>query len=108
MSKYNNSKYDGYDSKREAKRATELKLLEKAGIISHLQEQVVYELIPSQYRIVNGKKKCVERAMKYIADFQYVENGETVVEDVKGFRTEVYKMKKKLMLFIHDIQIKET
>ena len=108
MSKYNNTKYNGYDSKREAKRATELKLLEKAGIISHLQEQVVYELIPSQYRIVNGKKKCVERAMKYIADFQYVENGETVVEDVKGFRTEVYKMKKKLMLFIHDIQIKET
>lgn len=108
MSKYNNTKYNGYDSKREAKRATELKLLEKAGVISHLQEQVVYELIPSQYRIVNGKKKCVERAMKYIADFQYVENGETVVEDVKGFRTEVYKMKKKLMLFIHDIQIKET
>lgn len=108
MSKYNNTKYDGKDSKREAKRATELKLLEKAGVISHLQEQVVYELIPSQYRIVNGKKKCVERAMKYIADFQYVENGETVVEDVKGFRTEVYKMKKKLMLFIHDIQIKET
>ena len=85
MSKYNNTKYNGYDSKREAKRATELKLLEKAGVISHLQEQVVYELIPSQYRIVNGKKKCVERAMKYIADFQYVENGETVVEDVKGF-----------------------
>ncbi len=108
MSKYNNTRYNGYDSKREAKRATELKLLEKAGIISHLQEQVVYELIPSQYRIVNGKKKCVERAMKYIADFQYVENGETVVEDVKGFRTEVYKMKRKLMLFIHDIQIKET
>ena len=108
MSKYNNTKYNGYDSKREAKRATELKLLEKAGVISHLQEQVAYELIPSQYRIVNGKKKCVERAMKYIADFQYVENGETVVEDVKGFRTEVYKMKKKLMLFIHDIQIKET
>lgn len=108
MSKYNNARYNGCDSKREAKRATELKLLEKAGVISHLQEQVVYELIPSQYRIVNGKKKCVERAMKYIADFQYVENGETVVEDVKGFRTEVYKMKKKLMLFIHDIQIKET
>lgn len=108
MSKYNNSKYNGYDSKKEARRATELKLLEKAGVISHLQEQVVYELIPSQYRIVSGKKKCIERAMKYIADFQYVENGNTVVEDAKGFRTEVYKLKKKLMLFIHDIQIKET
>lgn len=108
MSKYNNSKHDGYDSKKEAKRATELKLLEKAGIISRLQEQVVYELIPSQYRIVDGKKKCIERAMKYIADFQYVENGNTVVEDAKGFRTEVYRIKKKLMLYFHDIQIKEV
>lgn len=108
MSKYNNAKYNGYDSKREAKRAAELKLLEKAGVISHLQEQVVYELIPSQYRIVNGKKKCIERAIKYIADFQYVENGNTVVEDAKGFRTEVYRIKKKLMLYFHDIQIKEV
>lgn len=108
MSKYNNSKHDGYDSKKEARRATELKLLEKAGVISHLQEQVVYELIPSQYRIVSGKKKCIERAMKYIADFQYVENGNTVVEDAKGFRTDVYRIKKKLMLYFHDIQIKEV
>lgn len=108
MSKYNNAKYNGYDSKKEAKRAAELKLLEKAGVISHLQEQVVYELIPSQYRIVNGKKKCIERAIKYIADFQYVENGNTVVEDAKGFRTEVYRIKKKLMLYFHDIQIKEV
>jgi hypothetical protein len=108
MSKYNNKKHNGYDSKREAKRAAELKLLEKAGVISHLQEQVVYELIPPQYRIVNGKKKCIERAVKYIADFQYVENGNTVVEDVKGFRTDVYRIKKKLMLYFHDIQIKEV
>lgn len=108
MSKYNNAKYNGYDSKREAKRAAELKLLEKAGVISNLQEQVVYELIPSQYRIVNGKKKCIERAIKYIADFQYVENGNTVVEDAKGFRTDVYRIKKKLMLYFHDIQIKEV
>ena len=108
MSKYNNAKYNGYDSKKEAKRAAELKLLEKAGVISNLQEQVVYELIPSQYRIVNGKKKCIERAIKYIADFQYVENGNTVVEDAKGFRTDVYRIKKKLMLYFHDIQIKEV
>lgn len=108
MSKYNNAKYNGYDSKKEAKRAAELKLLEKAGVISNLQEQVVYELIPAQYRIVNGKKKCIERAIKYIADFQYVENGNTVVEDVKGFRTDVYRIKKKLMLYFHDIQIKEV
>ena len=108
MNKYNNKKHNGYDSKREAKRAAELKLLEKAGVISHLQEQVVYELIPSQYRIVNGKKKCIERAIKYIADFQYVENGNTVVEDAKGFRTDVYRIKKKLMLYFHNIRIKEV
>ena len=108
MSKYNNAKYNGYDSKKEAKRAAELKLLEKAGVISNLQEQVVYELIPAQYRIVNGKKKCIERAIKYIADFQYVENGNTVVEDVKGFRTDVYRIKKKLMLYFYDIRIKEV
>ena len=108
MSKYNNAKYNGYDSKKEAKRAAELKLLEKAGVISNLQEQVVYELIPAQYRIVNGKKKCIERAIKYIADFQYVENGNTVVEDAKGFRTDVYRIKKKLMLYFHNIQIKEV
>ena len=109
MTKYNNSKYNGYDSKKEAKRATELKLLEKAGEIRSLQEQIVYELIPAQYRVVGGKRKGIERAMKYIADFQYVDkSGNTVVEDTKGFRTEVYRIKKKLMLYIHDIQIKEV
>ena len=109
MNKYNNKKHNGYDSKREAKRAAELKLLEKAGEITSLQEQVPYELIPSQYRIVNGKRRCIERAMKYIADFQYVDkDGNTVVEDAKGFRTEVYRIKKKLMLYFHDIQIKEV
>jgi hypothetical protein len=109
VSKYNNAKYNGYDSKKEAKRAAELKLLEKAGEITSLQEQVPYELIPSQYRIVNGKRRCIERAMKYIADFQYVDkDGNTVVEDAKGYRTEVYRIKKKLMLYFYDIQIKEV
>ena len=109
MSKYSNTKHNGYDSKREARRADELKLLEKAGEITSLQEQVPYELIPSQYRIVDGKRRCIERAMKYIADFQYVDkDGNTVVEDVKGFRTEVYRIKKKLMLYFHGIQIKEV
>ena len=106
--KYNNKKVDGYDSKKERDRAATLKLLVKAGMISHLQEQVKYELIPSQYRIVNGKRRCIERSITYIADFQYVEGGETVVEDCKGFRTEVYRIKKKLMLYFHDIRIKEV
>ena len=109
MNKYNNKKHNGYDSKRESRRADELKLLEKAGEITSLQEQVPYELTPSQYKIVNGKKRCIERAMKYIADFQYVDkDGNTIVEDSKGYRTEVYRIKKKLMLYFHDIQIKEV
>lgn len=105
--KYNNAKVEGYDSKKEYRRASELKLLERAGVISDLNEQVKYELIPSQYETINGKKKCIERAISYYADFQYTENGNTIVEDVKGFRTEVYKIKKKLMLYIHGVKIKE-
>lgn len=106
--KYKNTKYNGYDSKKEYYRSNELKLLQKAGEISNLQEQVGYELIPSQWKVENGKKKCIERAVKYIADFQYTDRfGNIVVEDTKGFRTESYKIKKKLMLYIHGINIKE-
>lgn len=106
--KYNNTKANGYDSKKEHRRSMELKILERAGVISDLNEQVKYELIPSQYETINGKKKCIERAISYYADFQYTENGNTIVEDVKGFRTEVYKIKKKLMLYIHGVKIKEV
>lgn len=102
-SKFNAVKSNGYDSKKEYKIAQILELREKAGEIQHLQKQVKFELIPSQYR----NKKCIERAMNYIADFTYVENGETVVADVKGWRTKEYRIKRKLMLFIHDIIIKE-
>lgn len=106
--KYGNKKYMGYDSKREYYRANELKLLQRAGEISSLKEQVPYELIPSQYREVNGKRKCIERSVKYIADFQYVDKkGDTIVEDTKGFRTTDYVIKRKLMLFIHGIRVKE-
>lgn len=106
--KYKNTKYRGYDSKREYYRALELKILERAGKISCLKEQVAYELVPAQYGIVNGKKKCIERSVKYIADFQYVKNGETVVEDTKGFRTKDYVIKRKLMLYVFGIKIKEV
>ena len=106
--KYNNTKANGYDSKKEYRRSMELKILERTGIISDLKEQVKYELIPSQYEMINGKKKCIERAISYYADFQYTESGNTIVEDVKGFRTEVYKIKKKLMLYIHGVKIKEV
>lgn len=96
--KYRNVPTNGYASKREEKRANELKLLEKAGHISDLKEQVVFELIPKI-----GK----ERAVKYIADFQYQEKGKTIVEDVKGVRTPGYKIKRKLMLWRFGIEVKE-
>jgi len=106
--KYKNTKYHGYASKKEYYRSNELKLLQRAGEISNLKEQVPYELIPAQFEVVNGKKKCIERSVKYIADFQYIDkDGNLVVEDTKGYRTEVYKIKRKLMLYVHGIKIRE-
>lgn len=108
MQKYRNKKVtiDGitFDSKTEAKRYTELKLLEKAGQIQGLELQKEYVLIPSQK--INGR--VAERAVKYKADFVYTENGKTVVEDTKGVRTKDYIIKRKLMLYVHGIKIKET
>ena len=108
MSKYRNRKttVDGvtYDSAKEARRGAELRLMERAGLISDLCAQVRYELIPAQKR--NGK--VAERPVYYIADFVYRENGETVVEDAKGMRTKDYVIKRKLMLWKYGIQIKEV
>ena len=75
-----------------------------------LQKQVTYELIPAHYEVINGKRKCIERACTYRADFVYydVENKQLVVEDSKGFRTKDYIIKRKLMLHVHGIKIKET
>lgn len=93
MSKYHNKKVvvDGktFDSKKEAERYQALKLLEKADVIRNLSRQVPFELIPKQEN---------ERAVKYIADFTYIETatGKIIVEDVKGYRTDVYKLKRKL------------
>ena len=103
MPKYHNCKtiVDGirFDSKKEAKRYLELKILEKAGVIKELKRQVPYILID---------KSCYGRAIKYVADFVYLENGQLVVEDVKGVRTPVYKLKKRLMAEVYGIEIKET
>ena len=84
--------------------------MQRAGIISDLQKQVPYELIPAHYEVVNGKRKCIERACTYKADFVYydVENNKLIVEDSKGFRTKDYVIKRKLMLHVHGIKIKET
>ena len=93
-----------FDSKKEANRYSELLLLERAGAITNLELQVPFELIPNQK--INGK--VVERACKYVADFCYIENGQRVVEDTKGFRTAEYIIKRKLMLYVHGIRIKEV
>ena len=106
--KYNNNGKGS--SIKERKRGAELELMQRAGIISDLQKQVPYELIPAHYEIVNGKRKCIERACTYKADFVYydVENKQLVVEDSKGFRTKDYIIKRKLMLHVHGIKINET
>lgn len=108
MPKYGNRKItrDGitFDSLKECNRYCELKLMQRAGVISGLQLQVSFELIPAQR--VGGK--VVERAANYIADFVYQQNGETVVEDTKGFRTKDYILKRKLMLWRYGIRIREV
>ena len=106
--KYNNN--GNGSSIKERKRGAELELLQRAGIISDLQKQVTYELIPAHYEVINGKRKCIERACTYRADFVYFDERtkELVVEDTKGFRTTEYVIKRKLMLHEHGIRIKET
>lgn len=125
MKKYHNKriKVDGiiFDSKKEAVRYKELKILEKAGIIHDVQRQVKYILIPAQYEHTNNiyskgknkgkpkKGKLIERECAYYADFVYsTKGGELVVEDTKGVKTPEYIIKRKLMLYVHNIKIKET
>lgn len=100
MSKYRSQKIiiDGisFDSKREGNRYVELKMLERAGKIKDLELQHQYELQPSFRK--NGK---TIRAITYVADFTYfdLERMRIVVEDVKGFKTDVYMLKRKLFEF---------
>ena len=96
-----------------------LKLLERAGLISDLKRQVKFELIPAQYEIrirygkhgrrLKDEEKLIEHECSYIADFVYYDN-ETkarVVEDVKGKRTPEYVLKRKMMLWLKGIKIRE-
>ena len=107
-SKYGNKKIEvlgiKFDSKREARRYLDLKAAESAGVIHNLRLQVKYLLIPSQR--IDGR--VVEREVSYVADFVFEENGETVVEDTKGHRTKDYIIKRKLMLYVHGIRIREV
>ena len=112
--KYGAKRVGTHASKKEHNRANELKLWQRAGLISNLREQVPYELIPAQYAEVGKDSKgrpvleCIEKSVKYKADFVYEMDGQTIVEDTKGVRTKEYVIKRKLMLFLHGIRIKET
>lgn len=111
-----------FDSKKEAARWCDLRLLERAGQIYDLRRQVKFVLIPEQRETncadvyTKGPKKgclkpgkLLERECSYIADFVYLdEHGNKVVEDTKGFRTPEYIIKRKLMLHVHGIRIKEV
>lgn len=94
-----------FDSRKEAKRWLELKVLEKAGAIKDLRRQVRFELIPAFD--VNGQHY---RATIYVADFVYTDTvaGEEVVEDCKGFRTSVYRLKAKMFAHRYGVSIRES
>lgn len=112
-SKYKNRKVEHngqmFDSKRELSRYKELVIMIAHGIIFNLCRQVKFELIPAQYTMVDGKMTCIEKACSYYADFVYQDHeGKKIAEDSKGVRTTDYIIKKKLMLHVHGIQIKEV
>lgn len=109
-SKYGNRKTKvfgiTFDSKHEAERYMELRAMQKAGKIKDLEIQKPFLLIPAQK---GADGKIAERAVKYLADFYYrLSDGQQVVEDAKGCRTDVYKIKKKLMRYVYGIEIKEV
>ncbi len=108
-----------FDSKKESKHFYELRLLEKAGKISNIKTQVKFVLIPAQretIRLKNGTEKpgkIIEREVAYYADFTYTDNatGELIVEDVKSPITRknpTYIIKRKLLLYVHGIRLKEV
>lgn len=139
--KYGAKRTGSHASKKEHYRAQELQMMQRAGLISNLREQVPFELIPAQFGDFlckqeqcracpdiaecsqkRGETKCgtdrkgksvrvpLEYPCRYIADFVYTDNatGSTVVEDTKGVRTKEYIIKRKLMLWVHGIRIREV
>lgn len=105
--KYGARPTGSHASRKEHARACQLRLWQRAGVISGLREQVRFVLIPAQR---DPAGKLLERECAYVADFVYTDNdsGATVVEDTKGVRTKEYIIKRKLMLRVHGIRIKET
>lgn len=118
--KYKNKKViaaDGsvFDSKKELRRWYELQAMQAEGKIHNLERQVKFTLIPTQREpSIVGKRgglhlgKVIEKECYYLADYTYnLPTGEKVVEDAKGFKTKEYAIKRKLMLYVHGIRIKE-
>lgn len=103
--KFSNRREGGHQSKLEGGRAKLLRSAAAGGAIRNYAEQVPFELIPAQ-RDASGK--IIERACSYIADFVYDDDLGHHVEDAKGMRTDVYKLKRKLMLWVHGIRIEEV
>lgn len=113
-----------FDSKAEFIRWCELRILERAGKITDLQRQVKFELIPAQREESTEVYKAgpqkglpkpgpvLEKACTYVADFTYYQDGEYIAEDVKGCKKgaayDLFVIKRKLMLLVHKIRIKET
>ena len=113
MNKFNAKKVtikgETFDSLAEARRWRELTWLERGGVIKGLTRQVKYVLTPKQY---DENHKLILRESTYIADFVYQENGQLVVEDVKGYKKgpayNVYAIKRKLMLQVFGIRVREV
>lgn len=123
VSKYRNrsTEFQGmtFDSRRERDRYIFLSAAQRDGRISDLKCQVTFHLLPAQYETVEvqlktkvkTERRCVERAVDYIADFTYMKDGQLVVEDTKVNKkilpTE-YVLKRKMMLYFHGIKVKEV
>ena len=105
-----------FDGKNELRRWWFLQEAEREGRITHLRRQVEYTLLPKQTHVevqhLKTKDKIVEvfdeHPVTYLADFVYEKDGKTVVEDFKGVRTDVYVLKRKMMLFFNGIKIREV
>lgn len=96
-----------FDSQKEYNRWCELKILERAGKIKNLRRQALFTLVPNQQDPVTNR--VIERSVRYAADFDYIdaETGEHIVEDTKGYKTPDYIIKRKLMLYVKGIRIRE-
>jgi hypothetical protein len=110
--KYGNRKTGSYASVKEAKRAFELQLMQQGKQIRNLKEKTRFLLIPAQYTKPPKAYRIAEHACNYECDFEYEEwtatGWQRAVEDCKGVLTKEYRIKRKLMLFVHGIKVRET